>query len=599
MDRSGKDKTREAPAAGCAVVGAAAGTRPTAGIGSYLALAFAILCLMVLRKPDTVLNPQFWAEDCTVLFWQALTRGWSSVFLPYNGFLWIPLRVVAVVASPLRLELLPFVYNFTALAIEAACCALFSLPAYRHLVRNDWLRRACCLLFACALPAGGEMIGTLTNLHWYLALAALAALAARPARISGLGAGVAACIGAGVVLCGLSCPVLIVATPIALWQAAGALRSRDWKTLAIRICLLAGILIEVNVSLIYGVPAAGPTRPLLPNLPMAIAFPGVLRWILGTRLAQFVVAHAMIPAGVAVWLALLAWLVWSLCKMRLFPLVCVVLLFIGPVAEAIVGRHILLATWDNVMWAGERYFFLSGCAFFFWMAASIERWLPAWRYSPIALVGLFGLGIAGNFRVPPYPELHWPAQAARIREWRATGRGASLPVLPADLFSLELPGLLSPPTSSTFRSLRVKPVDVENIGPAIPIRQWKADSAWTVNGFHPSVGTLPGEALFGSYSGSDANQGVLLSAPFGIGGLGCIVLPVAHGPTLTDQFIFLIDGGTKETLGEVPLDPKSGNWRYWAVHFRTGVDKLRILAEDRGRLHGEWVAVGEPHWCKP
>jgi hypothetical protein len=609
MARSGKHKT---PAASRTTdteprladhSPAAAGSNPRWVIGRYLAVSLAIFCILALRRPDALLNPQFWAEDSVVFFWQALTRGWSSLFVPYSGFLWIVPRLIAVVLSPLPAELAPFAYNLVALSVEAACCALFSLPAYRHLVRNDRLRATGCLLLACALPVGESLNGNLTNMHWYLALAVLAALALRPERVSKRSAGMATCLGFGVFLCGLTCPILMVAVPIALWQAARAARSRDWKTLAILVCLLAGILIEGIVGLNHGAGAGDAAREttLIPNLPMAIAFVGILRWMLGQGIALFLADHAMIPAAVAVSLALLVWLIWSLRNLPGSLLLCAELVLIGPVAAGIVNRHIVWATWTHIVWwRDERYWLLPGCVFVFWVAASIDRAFPAWRYSPIALATLFAFGIAGNFRIPPYPDLNWLSQAPRIREWQATGHGAWIPLVSG--WSLRLPGLPAPPTRAALASLRMEPVEAKNMGPVIHVPEWKADPAWTVHRFPPEVGMPPGEAFCGTFGpGDKERQGEMGSAPFDIGGQGCIVLPLVRGIHYADsgEFVFLINAGTGETLGSVPLDDMGREWRCWAIHFRTGVDKLRILAEEGRSWPSEWLGVGEPHWCKP
>ncbi len=143
----------------------------------------------------------------------------------------------------------------------------------------------------------------------------------------------------------------------------------------------------------------------------------------------------------------------------------------------------------------------------------------------------------------------------------------------------------------------VVPADESMVGAAIPISNWQTDPAWTRNGHHPSVGTPAGEVLYGSYSGSDANQGTLTSAPFEAAGQDCVVLPVAHGPSITGQSVRLVEDGTGKTVATIPLDG-AGFWQYWLIDLQ-GPAKLRIVAEDKGAQWGQWVAVGEPHECKP
>jgi hypothetical protein len=231
-------------------------------------------------------------------------------------------------------------------------------------------------------------------------------------------------------------------------------------------------------------------------------------------------------------------------------------------------------------------------------AAAIDTF-PGFRFSLIALLLPFALGIAGNFRIPPYPDFDWPKQAYLVRHWLATGGEVSIPVPPGPPWLIRLPGLALPAdTGVPSVWLRSKAVDRGRVGPAIHIPEWSADLAWTRNGFHPSVGTLSGEILFGSYSGSDRNRGTLTSAPFATAGQGCIALPIAHGPSIGGQSITLVAADNGEDLGAVRLQQDNGNWRYWAIYFSPGVPVLRIVAKDRGAEFGQWLAVGEPHACQ-
>jgi hypothetical protein len=159
-------------------------------------------------------------------------------------------------------------------------------------------------------------------------------------------------------------------------------------------------------------------------------------------------------------------------------------------------------------------------------------------------------------------------------------------------------GEMACPMGSPRQAGSVKTLAPNLVGARIPISEWKADPAWTLNGFHPSVGTLSGEVLYGSYSGSDANQGVLTSAPFDTVGHACIALPVAHGPSTDGQSVRLVEPVSGRIVESIPIGETTGRWQFWAVELH-GIDKLRIVAEDHGSQWGQWVAVGEPHWCQP
>lgn len=574
--------------------GSASGT-----VARFLALAFALLVLLVLRRPDAVLNAQFWAEDGLVYYSQAFADGPSSLFHPFNGTLWTLPRFLALAITLLPVLWAPFVFNLVALAIDAACCALLSLPCYRHLLRSDWLRVGCCVLFATALTTGQEMIGTLTNMPHYLTLAAVGMMALRFETIGNIRGRNVGLMAIGALLCATSSPVIIAVGPIALWQIYQSVRNRHSKMLAISASLLAGILIQVAVAVGFRDAANSQTPAFFPNLPMAMLFIGILRWLLGDGLARDLAVHFMLPtAGVAIILIAL-WAV-LLRKLKTAYLLSASVLFVGPVAMATIWRHLLWTTWTQVLlWSGDRYFLLPGCVFIFVAAASLET-LPKFRYSLLTMALLFALGIAGNFRVSPYPNFNWPSEALQVRQWLSTGRGVEVLIPPGPPWVVRLPNL-SGAAEDTLRisaALRVSPAKSEQVGPLVHVAKWQSDPAWTQNGFHASVGALAGETLWGSYSGSDANRGTLTSAPFDTSRRGCIILPIAHGPSTGGQSVRLVAADNEEDLGSVRLDEETGSWRYWAVYFSREIPSIRIVASDQGDQWGQWVAVGDPHSCR-
>jgi len=75
------------------------------------------------------------------------------------------------------------------------------------------------------------------------------------------------------------------------------------------------------------------------------------------------------------------------------------------------------------------------------------------------------------------------------------------------------------------------------------------------------------------------------------------VVPVAHGPSITGQSVRLVEDGSGKTVATIPLD-ENGFWQYWLIDLPEAA-KLRIVAEDKGAQWGQWVAVGEPHECRP
>src|SRR5579885_3438536 len=79
-----------------------------------------IFVLLILRRPDCVTNPQFWAEDATVFFRSELLSGFlNSVVTPYNGYVCVMQRIVAALVSWVPVYYVPLAYAILGSAIDA------------------------------------------------------------------------------------------------------------------------------------------------------------------------------------------------------------------------------------------------------------------------------------------------------------------------------------------------------------------------------------------------------------------------------------------------------------------------------------------------
>src|SRR5574339_17985 len=128
-----------------------------------MATTFAVL---VLKRPDALLLPQFFAEDGRIFFHDQLVFGAAAMWMPYAGYLLLAARAVAVFAAWGSVGAAPLIYNTAALLIAAASCAMFSLPAFHWIVRSRALRIAASVLMAAALDSG-EIVGSITQMQWY------------------------------------------------------------------------------------------------------------------------------------------------------------------------------------------------------------------------------------------------------------------------------------------------------------------------------------------------------------------------------------------------------------------------------------------------
>lgn len=105
-------------------------------------LFFVLFC----RKPESLLNPQFFAEDGTEWFYDAY-MGNMNPFEKYMEYCHLIPRVTSVIAVNISLKHTPFIFNLTSIIIATYCCLYFSLRRFRLVIKNDNVRKCICLLF--------------------------------------------------------------------------------------------------------------------------------------------------------------------------------------------------------------------------------------------------------------------------------------------------------------------------------------------------------------------------------------------------------------------------------------------------------------------
>jgi hypothetical protein len=157
----------------------------------YLGVAAMLATIIVARRPDAVTNPQFWAEDGYIFFYENLTLGFPRALAKmFFGFPYLAQRLIAFAGGLVPLAAAPRVYTTSAIAITALALATFALPGFRHLVRSDALR----VLFgiaAVSAPFDREVLSNPTNLGWFigiwLSLLSVMHLPRKPWRVALLG----------------------------------------------------------------------------------------------------------------------------------------------------------------------------------------------------------------------------------------------------------------------------------------------------------------------------------------------------------------------------------------------------------------------------
>lgn len=164
--------------------------------------------LLLARRVDSLLMPQFWAEDFAFLL-DAENGGWKTLIEPRAGYLHLAPRLIALPASFLDPLIQPGI--FVGLALIATLWVVKICLSARHSLPLKPLLALSVVL----IPHSGEVFLNPTNLQWIMALGLLVTLfKADPVTPGQWVEDVAF-----MILSGLSGPFSILAAPLFLVRA--------------------------------------------------------------------------------------------------------------------------------------------------------------------------------------------------------------------------------------------------------------------------------------------------------------------------------------------------------------------------------------------
>lgn len=120
--------------------------------------------ILLIRRTDSFLNPQFWAEDGTIFFLQQYKIGPSAIFLPYAGYIHLIPRLIALFSDMLfSYSIIPAAYNISSFIITLFVIAGIFSPRLNVKYKG---------LFALSLVLiphyKSEVFMNITNLQWLL-----------------------------------------------------------------------------------------------------------------------------------------------------------------------------------------------------------------------------------------------------------------------------------------------------------------------------------------------------------------------------------------------------------------------------------------------
>lgn len=375
-------------------------------------LAFTLLAcgaILAARRPESLLNPQFWGEDSVIFYQGALQHGGRAIFEPYAGYLHLVPRLVATASAGFDPRWAPMLFALAALG------GSLYVAARTQSERCPLPRHVGCALAVVLVPDGYEVLLNVVNLHWFLAGGAvLLLISADPTngrqRIHD---------ALAAVVLGLTGPFVLMLSGLFLWRAWSR-RTRASLALATLTTACAVVQAWVIWRSSLGTPGGSIAYSGL------LAVPGMR--ITGSLLTGFLAPNdwpiALEMALGLVTLAGLAVLAWrggpQLHERSWMALAA--LAFLG--ASLWRCRFVLPSLADPVF--GARYFYpivMIVVWLLLWAATDARRWAAR----AATIVALWALLInVPRLREPAFPDLLWEAYAARIR----AGEAVDVPVNP-------------------------------------------------------------------------------------------------------------------------------------------------------------------------
>ena len=362
------------------------------------AAAVAATALQALRLPDTVALNTVWAEDGAVFLAQSMSNGVGAILTPYQGYLHIVPRLLAVVAAALPLRDAAFVFGAGS-ALIVALLALFVYFASATVIRDPLLRAALAVTMALVPVVGLELEANAANLHWYLDFAAAWALLWTPRTRTGFV--IAAVVTAAA---GASDPLAALFLPIGIVRFARGPRRQLAPALA---GLGLGLALQLPFVLSHPIAATG--HPSVVDLGKIFAAHVVLPMLLGGNAGSWAWANghwiAAVLAGAAFIAGLAMYAIWRRDASVGVPLALVASAILFAVVEVWVRWNpILLPMPGNLTLIGARYWAVP--QLLLWSTAAliaaqfarrgtttIARWLPS-----AAVVLWLGLLCVSDFR---------------------------------------------------------------------------------------------------------------------------------------------------------------------------------------------------------
>ncbi len=377
--------------------------------------------LVFSRRPDALLNPQFYIEDGVYWYAEAHEQGALSALVQpfYRGYFVAIQRLAGMVAQAVPLARAPLVMNLLAIACGAIPAAFVASRRFASVLPRVEARLLAAFLYL-GLPGAWTTMANVTNLQWHFALLAAFVVVAVPPDTKGWTAfDLVVC-----ALSGLSGPMSIFLAPVA--ALAWWVRRTKWSLVLAGVVAATAAIQGACILLSPGEPEGdvrlGASVMAFLNLfakrVVLETFVGDVgnMWLTATGWLQGSVATVLVAA---LGLAFVAVVVWKgSAELRLL-LLFVFLVYLAGLVKPPTAVHNDSGYWETlaVPGVGNRYLigpiFVMLCALVW---AAFAKSLPARVPAALALVAVLALGVRLDWREPPLRDYGFERYATKYEQ---------------------------------------------------------------------------------------------------------------------------------------------------------------------------------------
>jgi hypothetical protein len=133
----------------------------------FISCAIACTIVLMFRRYDAFTHPQFYAEEGKYFFADAYNHGWKSLFYTLNGYFHLLPRFIMLCCLTLQIPLVMVP------AIQMVFVFFIYLLLWFYIFTRLELSvfsRCLAMFVTIGLPLGNELLMTMTNIQWFLAL---------------------------------------------------------------------------------------------------------------------------------------------------------------------------------------------------------------------------------------------------------------------------------------------------------------------------------------------------------------------------------------------------------------------------------------------